>query len=152
MAKASRDRRQEHIDFTATTSLRLQQADEDDETGLTVYMLESSHYDLYLKQLPDGKQAVGLRCRLGSLTHIGKEVILPRKEVQLRVTGDKDYYHFAYSSNGKDFKELGKADVRYLSSETCGGFTGIMLGLYATAKDKGSKAYAEATYFDYEGK
>ena len=31
-------RRQEHIDFTATTSMRLQKASAGDETGLTVYM------------------------------------------------------------------------------------------------------------------
>lgn len=146
-------RRQEHIDFTATTALQLHKANEGDETGLTVYMLEGSHYDLYLKQQTDGQQVVGLRCRLGSLTHIVQEQILPKKdEIHLRVWGDKDLYHFAYSTNGKDFCNLGVADTRYLSSETCGGFTGIMLGLYATAKSKDSKAYAEAAYFDYEGR
>lgn len=145
-------RRQEHIDFTATTSLQLKKARKGDETGLSVYMLEGSHYDLYLKQLPDGKQAVGLRYRLGAITHLTQEITMPEGEIQLRVTGDKDFYHFFCSHNGKDFKELGKADVRYLSTETAGGFTGIMLGLYATATTTGSKGYAEVSYFDYEGK
>lgn len=39
-------RRQEHIDFTATTSMRLQKASAGDETGLTVYMFKPAHYDL----------------------------------------------------------------------------------------------------------
>lgn len=145
-------RRQEHINFTATTSLRLQKGMEGDETGLSVYMMEGSHYDLYLKQLPNGQQAIGLRCRLGALTHSVQEVTLPRGEVKLYVTGSKDYYNFAYSCNGKDIKDLGKADVRYLSSETAGGFTGIMLGLYATSQTDKSKAYAEISDFDYSGK
>ena len=37
-------RRQEHIDFTATTSMQLKKAASGDEAGLTVYMFESSHY------------------------------------------------------------------------------------------------------------
>ena len=61
-------RRQEHIDFTATTSMQLKKAASGDEAGLTVYMFESSHYDLLVKQLADGKQAVVLRYL--SLIHI----------------------------------------------------------------------------------
>ena len=74
-------RRQEHIDFTATTSMRLQKASAGDETGLTVYMFKPAHYDLFVKQQEDGKQAVVLRYRLGAMTHIEKEVILPQGKV-----------------------------------------------------------------------
>ena len=52
----------------------------------------------------------------------------------------------------KDFKELGRMNTRYISTETAGGFTGIMLGLYAVSGSQTSKAYADFEYFDYEGK
>ena len=42
-------------------------------------------------------------------------------------------------------------NTRYLSSETAGGFTGIMLGLYAVSSSPSSKGYAEFEYFDYSG-
>ncbi len=73
---------------------------------LTVYMFEPSHYDLFVKQLADGKQAVVLRYQLNELTHTEKEVILPQGKVQLRVKGSNEIYSFEYATNGKDFKEL----------------------------------------------
>lgn len=145
-------RRQEHIDFTATTSVQLQKASSGDEAGLTVYMSETSHYDLFVKQLSDKKQALILRYRLGELSHIEKEIVLPKGDVQIRVKGNRDFYSFEYATNGKTFHELGRMNSRYLSSETAGGFTGIMLGLYAVSINPSSKGYAEFEYFDYSGK
>lgn len=115
-------------------------------------MFEPSHYDLFVKQLADGKQAVVLRYQLNELTHTEKEVILPQEKVQLRVKGSNEIYSFEYATNGKDFKELGRMNTRYISTETAGGFTGIMLGLYAVSGSQTSKAYADFEYFDYEGK
>lgn len=142
-------RRQEHIDFTATTSLQLHNAKPNDQAGLTTYMSETSHYDLYLEQLPDNQQAVCLRYHLGNITHIQKKMILPLGEVQLRIQGNNEYYTFSYSTNGTNFTELGQADTRYLSTETAGGFTGIMLGLYAVSTAVSSNAYADYSYFEY---
>lgn len=143
-------RRQEHISFTATTSVQLQQASTADEAGLTVYMLESSHYDLLVKQLADGKQAVTLRYQLGAMSHTEKAIILPQGKVQLRIKGSNDTYSFEYSTDGKNFKELGKMDTHYISTETGGGFTGIMLGMYAASGSDASKGYADFEYFDYD--
>lgn len=144
-------RRQEHIDFTATTSTQLREASADDEAGLTVYMFEPAHYDLFVRQRADGKQSVVLRYRLGVLSHIEKEVVLPQgKRVQLRVQGDKDLYTFAYATDGKNFQEIGKMNTHFISTETAGGFTGIVLGMYTSSASVASKAYADFEYFDYE--
>lgn len=143
-------RRQEHIDFTATTSLTLRQASAGDEAGISVYMSEASHYDLFVKQQPDGKQSVTLRFRLGELTHIEKEIPLNRDKIALRVKGSKEIYSFEYAEDGKTFREIGRMNTRYISTETAGGFTGIMLGLYASSASQTSTAYADFTYFDYE--
>lgn len=50
------------------------------------------------------------------------------------------------------FRKLGSLNSRYLSTEIVGGFTGIMLGLFATSTTDTSKAEAEFDYFDYKGK
>ena len=52
-----------------------------------------------------------------------------------------------YSADGKDFKLAGTGDARYLSSETYGNFTGIMLGLWAQSAS--GKGYADFEYFEY---
>lgn len=143
-------RRQEHMNFTATTSVSLKQASANDEAGLSVYMYEKAHYDLFIKQNADGKQSLILRYRLGELNHIEKEIPLNKTKVQLRVKGSNDFYSFEYATDGKNFKSIAKIDARYLSSETNGGFTGVMLGMYAVAANEGSKAQGEFYYFDYE--
>ncbi|MCI1683713.1 MAG: glycoside hydrolase family 43 protein [Bacteroides sp.] len=146
-------RRQEHIFFTASTSVKLQDAFVNDKAGITVFMNNHSHYDLVVEQKPDEEQAIVLHYRLGSLDHIEKEIPLTEKgEIQFQIRGDKDFYTFSYATNGKAFQEIGKMNTRYLSSETTGGFTGIMLGLFATSETASSNAYVDFDYFDYLGK
>jgi len=50
------------------------------------------------------------------------------------VEADNDDYIFSYSLNGTDFESLGgtvSGDI--LSTNVAGGFTGAMIGLYATS-------------------
>lgn len=56
------------------------------------------------------------------------------------------------SADGTHFETLAKMDFRYLSTEVIGGFTGVMLGVFAqsdVAKDKG---YADIDWFEYKTK
>ena len=52
--------------------------------------------------------------------------------LQIKANGDK--YEFSYSTNGADFVNVGgtvSGDI--LSTDVAGGFTGALLGLYATS-------------------
>ncbi|MBQ4215173.1 MAG: hypothetical protein II663_02725, partial [Bacteroidales bacterium] len=51
------------------------------------------------------------------------------------------------SDDGKNFQSLGRMDFRYLTTEVIGGFTGVMLGVFA----QGGKGYAEYDWMEYEG-
>jgi xylan 1,4-beta-xylosidase len=144
-------RRQEHINFKATTLLQQVYAQKGDESGITVYMNTTSHYDLVIKQAAGNKRVLVLRYRMGTLTHIATEIAVPDGKVYLQVTGSDDYYSFAYATDGKNYQPLGKMDVDYISSETAGGFTGIYLGLFATSKNASSKAYTDFEEFSCTG-
>lgn len=140
-------RRQEHINFTAVTSLSLEDAMPGDEAGLSLFRETHSHYDFFLRQETDG-QSIVLRYRLGALLHT--EVIpAKKKKVQLRITGTPDMYRFEYSTDGKQFHQAGAMDTRYISTETTGGFTGTVIGLYATSATESSGCYGEFSWFDY---
>jgi alpha-N-arabinofuranosidase len=55
------------------------------------------------------------------------------KPVRLQMSANGDDYQFSYSTNGTDFVNLGgtvSGDI--LSTDVAGGFTGCLLGLYAT--------------------
>ena len=77
-------------------------------------------------------------------------MIIPYGKLYLRVIDDNDYYNFYYSTNNQDYIFLEKMDVRFLSSETAGGFTGIFFGLYAAAKGE-QKGSVDFEWFDYQG-
>ena len=144
--------RQEHFDMEASVPVVLQKAGANDEAGISVFMEFHSHYDLFVRQDKDRKRSVGLRYKLGEITHCAKEVSLPADgEVELVVKSDINFYYFGYKVNGI-YYDLGKMNTRYLSTETAGGFTGVVLGLYAVSVSKESKMYADFECFKYKGK
>ena len=120
-----------------------------EEGGLTVYMTHAYHYDLMVKQLADNQQAVTLYYRLGNMGHTEKTVIVPNGKVYLRVVADNDYYNFYYSTDNKEYTFLEKMDVRFISSETAGGFTGVYFGLFAAAPAE-QKGSVDFEWFDYQ--
>ncbi len=145
-------RRQEHFNFNATTSLEMFKAQAGDESGITVFMNNISHYDLVLRKESDEKNKIMLRYRLGAMTHIAKEICVPVGKVTFQVKSESNYYSFAYSLDGKSYESIGKMDVRYLSSETAGGFTGIYLGLFSTSERKTTETYTDFDCFTYTDK
>lgn len=142
--------RQEHFDMEFSAPVHLQAAEENDEAGLSVFMEFHSHYDLFLRQEKGAVQAVVLRYKLGEMVHYEKEVVLPEEaKVELVVKSDIKLYTFGYRING-EYHELGKMNTRYLSTETAGGFTGVVLGLYATSMTHNSAAYADFEWVKYK--
>ena len=104
------------------------------EAGVTAYMCEDAHYDLALRQGPDGWEAA-LRLRLGSVCHTQAAVSLPAGRARLIIRADRMRYKFYVNLNGQE-RYLGEGWSRYLSSEVAGGFTGVMLGLYAVGENR----------------
>jgi alpha-N-arabinofuranosidase len=141
--------RQTDITFEATTSLQLKDAAVGDMAGLSVYREGNSHYDIYLRQTADKQQELVLSYRLGALKHVEKAIPVSGK-VQLRVSASPEYYSFSYSTDGQQFTELAKMDTRYLSSETTAGFTGTVIGLFATSTATTPAGYGLFEYFDYQ--
>ncbi len=106
------------------------------EAGITFYMDEDQHYDLAFTNENDIRQVI-FRLRVGDVENVKKAVTLPDgiKEAKLSVISDPDRYHFYCNVNG--VKELlGSARTKYLSSEVAGGFTGVVMGMYAVDEEE----------------
>ena len=106
----------------------------DGEAGVTVYMDENHHYDLFVA----GNQ-VKLMLNIGDIKHEAACVPVNGRQVTLGIKSDNINYEFF-----ADGKSLGKAQNRYLSSEVAGGFTGVVVGLFS---QKG-KEFNEFTDFN----
>lgn len=101
-----------------------------EEAGITVYMDENHHYDIY----KDGTGNVVLRLTIGCLSSEVSIITVTESKVKLVIEAQACGYRFFAEENGQKM-ELGYADTKYLSSEVAGGFTGVMFGLYAVDKD-----------------
>ena len=143
-------RRQQDINCTATTQVTLTGKQAGDEAGLTVYMDPKGHYDFCVRVAQDGSQEVSLRYKLGQMSHVEKTVKLQgKKAVQLRVDASSKLYKFQYSQDGKTWTDMGQMDTYFLATETLGGFTGMLFGLYAQGAE-GTTATAAFDWFDYQ--
>lgn len=138
-------RRQCAIEGTVTAALSLHNAQTQDEAGLTVFMNDHFHYDVFIRQTA-GKQQIVLRYRLGQMTHIEKVVAVPKGTLYLQVTASAHSYSFAYATDNKTFLPLGVMDTKLLSTETAGGFTGIYYALYCASAQPTSGAYADVDW------
>jgi xylan 1,4-beta-xylosidase len=126
--------RQQHASFTAVTTLAYKPKSAKDLAGITCYQNERFNYVLGITKKDKDCYIVLQRTEKGTPTLLASEKINPETPVQLQVTAQGDVYRFSYSLNGKDFKELGgpvSGDI--LSTDVAGGFTGSLIGLYATS-------------------
>ena len=100
-----------------------------EEAGLTFMMDETHHYDIGIQQKEDSYYAF-LRVQIGNIVTVRKEVLLCGACAKLQIHSKIQSYEFQVVDQDKTYS-LGTVDNRYLSSEVCGGFTGIVIGLYA---------------------
>lgn len=142
-------RRQTDHRFEATTTMSLDKtAPAGTEAGITVYMDGGSHYDLAVETVAPGTQQAVCTLRLYAITHRFDPVpVKAGARVQLRVQGEEDMYSFAVSTDGgRTWTPAGKANARYLATETAGGFTGMTIGLFATGPEPAEATFTDFTY------
>lgn len=145
-------RRQTEHNFEAATGMEFSASNENEEAGITLIQNNTHHYDLLLKKAKE-QNVVQLRVRVGSLSYIAAEKQIKGNRINLKIEGAPLKYTFLYTETETGaYKELGQLDTRYLSTEVAGGFTGVMIGLYASSNGKASKAKALFDWFSYETK
>ncbi len=130
------------------TNLSVKVSGKADEAGITYYLCEDHHYDLLLecRQItPSGDLLVPywgekieiatnvvLRLCCGDVKMRVNSIRLPQnqKEVIFEIVSEPEEYFFYATINGKKVC-LGKARSKYLTSEVAGGFTGVVMGMFA---------------------
>jgi len=135
------------MDFSATTSVEFNPKTDNEEAGL-ILLNNGTHFDLIIKR-SGSRRVLVTRLQFGSTIHETGEVVLKPGPVQLKISGARSTFTFSYSQDNKNFKEITKADAKFLSSETAGGFTGLYAGLYATGNGKPVTSFADFDWFEY---
>lgn len=126
--------RQQHHHFMATVTMTYQPKTENELAGLTCYQNERYNYVLGIIKKEKDYYLTLERTEKGETTLLAQAKIETAGPLTLQVTADGDDYRFNYSTNGTEFVNIGgtvSGDI--LSTNVAGGFTGAMIGLYATS-------------------
>ena len=111
------------------------------EAGVTAYMCENEHYEISVRKTDKGFEALE-KLNIGDIKHIQNTVSLDGGTVTLKLYMNNNAYSFAVVTENGEIS-LGSAQAKYLTSEVSGGFTGVVLGLYAVG---GSAKFTEFEY------
>jgi len=145
-------RRQEAANCTVETLVDFFDSVPHDEAGLTIYQIHDGHVDFFVNSDSQGAMLT-LRVRMKSLDVVKKAVPLRQSRCYLRIHSDGLMYHFEYSTDGVNYTALDHIDCSLLSTEVVGGFTGVVIGMYATMNPSyigTGPSYAEFSFFDYK--
>ncbi|NLP35058.1 MAG: glycoside hydrolase family 43 protein [Clostridiales bacterium] len=135
-------------DFDATISCDVSIVD--CEAGITLYMDENHHYDLAIRKTENGYEVIE-RLNVGDIKSVENSIALnDDNKATLVIHANNDYYSFNIQVDGKEI-HLGKAQTRYLSTEVAGGFTGVIIGLYACGTDCSTTAEYTNFICEYHG-
>lgn len=142
--------RQMHHNASFKASLSFD-ASLNEEAGISVYMNREHHYDIAIMNI-DNERFLILKRQIGTLWKIEEKVKITQSNVELEILSDKEWYYFNYSFDGKNFDELGKGEVAYLTTEVGGKFTGNYYALYASSNGGNSNNFAKFNNVKYENK
>lgn len=123
-----------HHKYDASVDMEFAPADANDRAGLLLFKDETHQYFLGKGKI-DGEDCVYL-ARVGAN---GEEVLAKQpckdKNVSLKAASSGDAISFAYSTDGgKHWRDdFPAVDAAYTSTAKAGGFTGTMIGMYATS-------------------
>ena len=141
-------RRQQHFQADVSTLIEFEPDADNEEAGLAAYQSDSHHCQAAITRR-GGRRVAMVRRRIGSA--IVESIALPVENgpLTLSIAVARDWYIFSLTSQSGRTTELARHESRYLSTEVAGGFVGVMLGIYATARGTESANAAHFDWFEY---
>ena len=141
-------RRLQAHNFIASASMNFDPQNDNEHAGL-ILLNNNRHFDLLVKR-SGTKRVVFAKLNFGSVEFVSKEYELEPGPVDLIIEGKNADFVFSFSQ-GQKCQQIQSVNARYLSTETVGGFTGVYVGLYATANGIESQQQAKFNFFEYKG-
>jgi xylan 1,4-beta-xylosidase len=148
-------KRQQHLYNTLETVMNFTPATANEKAGLAVFQSESNFY-FVAKSISNGKDVVQLfkgkpkEKVMEMITEIPLQTT--SSKLYLKINAEGDNYSFYYSADGENWSLLkDKADAKFVSTKTAGGFVGCIYGMYATSSGEQSSNAASFKYLKYSG-
>jgi xylan 1,4-beta-xylosidase len=144
-------RRQQHINFTASTVMEFQPGNEAEAAGIVLIQSNDFHFR-FEYDLSDQQPIIHLiQCVKGVEVEIAAHPFFADR-IYLKVEVQSQDYRFYIGSTEASFEIVAeKVDGRILSTDLAGGFVGTYLGIFASSNGRNSQNYADFDWFDYQG-
>ncbi|KAA2252210.1 glycoside hydrolase family 43 protein [Solihabitans fulvus] len=138
-------RRQQHMTFTARCVLEFQPAGDNERAGLA--LLQNNDFHVLLVR---AKDRIVLSCRQGGVDETLAEVDAAGARTYLGFEAQGQSYQAVYAIEPGQWRPVGPpVDGRMLSTPVAGGFTGVYIGMYASALGLLSESVADFGWFEY---
>lgn len=131
-------RRIQHKQFNASASIDFKPKSHKERAGLLVFKDETHQYLLAKHRTGKGTFVSLIKVGAAGEEHIGSVAVPAKaKSVDLKVEGDDDTFAFYCSlDGGNSWTPVAEGvDAAYTSTREAGGFTGTMVGLYASGRE-----------------
>lgn len=128
--------RQQHISFVAEVEMEYTPSSEKDFAGITCFQSEKFNYVFGVTKSNNEYYIQLERSENGVTKVLAQQKLNGSGKMKLRVSAEGDAYTFSYALDGSSYQNLGgtvSGDI--LSTDVAGGFTGAMIGLYATSSN-----------------
>jgi alpha-N-arabinofuranosidase len=125
--------RQMHNAFSFSANLKYKPITDNDLAGIVCYQNEKFHYVFGVTRKNNKYYVVLQRTERGNSTLIAYAPIEWKNEIRLQIKANGDNYEFGYDLDNGTYTNLGgvvSGDI--LSTDVAGGFTGNLIGIYAT--------------------
>lgn len=130
--------RQHEFNCTAEVEINTQNIGKSTKCGLTAYMDENDHYDLSVTRSDNGTVISGV-IHVGGVPIKMNEITVSGDSAQLMIKAEAQMY-FLYGKNDQlQWQQLAAMESKYLSSEVCEGFTGVIIGIFCEDSAKGGE-------------
>ncbi len=96
--------------------------------GITAYMDENNHYDLSVIRAECGYKISGV-INIGGVKLRSKEIKIQDSRIKLKIDAEPQLYKLL-AFNGNAWDMPASMESKYLSSEVCEGFTGVVIGIF----------------------
>jgi alpha-N-arabinofuranosidase len=125
--------KQQTFRIEAITTLKVP---ENGMAGISAYYNEDYHYDIGVKCGTDGSLTVFVNKRVHDLEAETFHKVIPSSDpISLRISADKEYYHFAYQIKNDPWVDAGQGLTAGLCTEATHTmtFTGVYIGIFASS-------------------
>ena len=143
-------RRQQYTSAEWSTLLDFNPTVDGEEAGLCARLDEDAHYEIGLVQ-KDGHRVIAAQLTIDGITRVEAEVPTTAERIYLKIQAELTEYTLLFSLDGQEWNKLSTAAAYPLSPQAVkgNGFTGVLIGLYATGHGKVAEVPAHFDWFDY---